>query len=70
MLQAKIGQIYYIHPWSSPRSPDQDSLYKLLMEEFEHGVVRLEMTDPRKDWALAASAAVTKSVDEHGMESE
>jgi putative transposase len=41
----------------------------LLMEEFEHGVVRLEMTDPRRDWALAASATAAKSVDEHGMES-
>src|ERR1700693_6373297 len=30
MLQAKIGQIYYIHPWSSPRSPEQDSQYTLL----------------------------------------
>ena len=70
MLQAKIGQIYYIHPWSSPRSPEQDSQYTLLMEEFEHGVVKLEMIDPRKDWALAASVAAAKSVDEHGMESQ
>ncbi len=39
------------------------------MEEFEHGVIRLEMEDPRRDWALAAGTAASKSVDEHGMES-
>ena len=69
MLQAKIKQVYYIHPWTSPRTPDQDRQYSRLIEEFDHGVVRLEIDDPRKDWALASSAAESKSVDEHGMES-
>jgi dCMP deaminase len=69
MLQAKISQVYFIHPWSSKRSSDQEHEYKRLMEEFEHGVVRLEMDDPRKDWALAAGTAANKSMDEHGMES-
>ena len=68
MLQAKISQIYYIHPWTSPRTPEQEQQYKRLMEEFEHGVVRLEMEDPKKAWALAATAAAGKSTDEHGME--
>lgn len=68
MLQAKISQIYYIHPWRSARTPEQDSQYRRLMEEFEHGVVRLEVQDPRESWALASSAAPSKSIDEHGME--
>ena len=68
MLQAKIGQVYYIHPWASQRSVEQENQYKRLMEEFEHGVVRLEMDDRRKDWALAAAPA-SKSTDEHGIES-
>ena len=68
MLQAKITQVYYIHPWSSSRTPEQDAQYKRLMQEFEHGVVKLEIEDPRRDWALAGAAA-SKTVDEHGMES-
>lgn len=70
MLQAKIAQIYYVHPWKSPRTQTQEQQYKRLMEEFEHGVVRLEMDDPRASWALAAPPAPTKSVDEHGMEAQ
>jgi dCMP deaminase len=68
MFQAKIKQVYYIHPWTSPRTQEQEGQYKRLMEEFEYGVLRLEMDDPKRDWALAAAAA-SKSVDEHGMES-
>ena len=70
MLQAKISQIYYVHPWTSQRTSEQEHQYKRLMEEFEHGVVRLDIVDPRKDWALAAGKAVSKIVDEHGMEAE
>jgi dCMP deaminase len=69
MLQAKISQVYYIHPWTSPRTPDQDRQYRRLMEEFEHGVVQLDTEDSRKDWAIAAGKVANKSIDEHGMES-
>ena len=68
MLQAKIKQVHYIHPWSSSRTPEQDGQYKRLMQEFEYGVVKLDMEDPRRDWALAGATA-SISVDEHGMES-
>jgi dCMP deaminase len=70
MLQAKIGRVLYIHPWSSKRDENQERQYNLLMEKFENGVNRLEMRDERQDWALAAAKAATKVVDEHGMESE
>lgn len=69
MLQAKIDQVYYVHPWTSQRTPDQEQQYKRPMDQFEHGVVRLDFDDSRKDWALAAIAAPSKSTDEHGMES-
>ncbi len=68
MLQAKISRVYYIHPWTSPRSPEQEHQYKRLMEEFEHGVVQLSVEDPKKAWALGPSAGQTKATDEHGME--
>lgn len=69
MLQAKIKQVYYIHPWSSSaRNAEQDGQYKRLMQEFQYGVLKLDMEDPRKDWALAAAPA-SRVVDEHGMES-
>lgn len=69
MLQAKISQIYYMNPWTSPRTAEQEQQYRRLMEEFEYGVVRLDLEDPRKDWALAASRPATQIVDGHGMES-
>ena len=68
MLQAKISQVYYIHPWASPRTTEQEYQYKRLMEEFEHGVVKIEMDDPRREWALAVGPSTGKSVDLHGME--
>ncbi len=68
MLQAKIKQVYYIHPWCAHRTPEQDEQYRRLIQEFEFGVVRLDMNDPRREWALAGAAA-SRSVDEHGMES-
>src|SRR5258706_2150785 len=69
-LQAKIQQIYYVHRWTSPKSPDQERQYKLIMEALEHAVLQIDIDDPRKAWATAASAATTNSVDEHGMESQ
>lgn len=70
MLQAKISHIFYIHPWASKRDTEQERQYRRLMEEFEHGVVQLDLNDPKKEWALAAGQAATKVTDEHGMESQ
>jgi dCMP deaminase len=70
MLQAKIRQVYYLHPWIAQRDPPQERQYKRLMEEFEYGVSKLEVEDPRKDWAMAAGRAATIVTDEHGMASE
>lgn len=70
LLQAKVSQVHYVHPWTSQRTTEQEMQYRRLMEEFEHRVVRLEISDPRKDWALAAGGVATRTTDEHGMEAE
>lgn len=68
MLQARIGSVYYVHPWASPRDSEHDKQYKKLMDEFENGVHQLTTEDPRKSWALAAGKPAVKVTDEHGME--
>jgi len=68
LLQAKIMQVYYLNPWMSKRTPDQQKQYELLMQQFKHGVVPVAMEDPRREWALAGANTVTCPIDEHGME--
>jgi dCMP deaminase len=69
MLQARIGAVYFVHPWKSPKDVEQERQYIKLMEEFEHGVHRLEYEDPRSEWALSPGNPGEKTTDEHGMES-
>jgi len=66
MLQARIQEVYFLHPWTSARSTEQEEQYKSLHDAFDHGVHRLEMSDGRGDWAKASSAPTTS--DEHGMQ--
>lgn len=68
MLQARISRIHYIHPWTSPRTEDQERQYRILMGQFPGGVNKLAMPDPRKSWAIPRIKATTNTVDEHGME--
>jgi dCMP deaminase len=68
MLQARIKCVHYVHPWTSPRDEDQERQYRILMGQFADGVIRLEIEDPRRDWAIPASKPATLTVDEHGME--
>jgi len=67
MLQARISEVYYLHPWVSVYAPEQERQYKALQEAFPHGVHRLEMEDPRADWARGTAGQATVS-DEHGMQ--
>jgi dCMP deaminase len=69
MLQARVKGVYYIHAWTSPRDEDQERQYRVLMGQFPNGVKKLDLQDPRKDWALPYSKAATAVVDRHGMES-
>jgi hypothetical protein len=38
------------------------------MDEFENGAHHLTMSDPRKEWATARSAAPSVLIDPHGMQ--
>ena len=67
MLQARISAVYYRNPWTATRDQDQESQYKNLQDEFEHGVHQLNIPDPREEWAKASPSALTTS-DEHGMQ--
>jgi dCMP deaminase len=69
MLQARVKGVYYIHAWTSPRDEDQERQYRVLMGQFANGVKKMDMRDPRKDWALPSTKAATSVVDRHGMES-
>ena len=66
MLQAGIGAVYYTHPWTAARDPEQDRQYKSLQDAFEHGVHQLDVPDPRGEWARASTSTTTS--DEHGMQ--
>lgn len=70
MLQARIAAVYYMHPWRSPRDAEQESQYHKLLEQFENGVHRLDVHDPRADWALPAAKPASPVSDAHGMESQ
>ena len=67
MLQARISGVYYLHPWISVRDAEQERQYRGLQEAFPNGVHRLEMADPRADWAKGLAGRPTIS-DEHGMQ--
>ncbi len=67
MLQARIGAVYYLHPWVSVRDAEQERQYNGLQEAFPHGVHQVRMKDPRAEWAKGPAGRVTLS-DEHGMQ--
>jgi dCMP deaminase len=50
LLQAKVKAIYYLHEWTHP-VPELQEQYALIQEKFEGGVKKIEMTDPRHEWA-------------------
>jgi len=67
MLQAGISEVYYLHPWSSPRDENQQRQYQALQNAIEHGVHQLNIPDEREAWAKGAAAAAG-SADSHGMQ--
>jgi dCMP deaminase len=67
MLQARIKQVYYLHPWNAQQDDEQSRQYKTLMDAIEGGVHRLEAPDDRAEWAKATTVATVPS-DPHGMQ--
>jgi dCMP deaminase len=66
MLQAGIDTVFYVRPWNANRNAEQEQQYKALQNRFAGRVHRLDLPDPRGDWAQAASASTLS--DEHGMQ--
>jgi dCMP deaminase len=55
MLQARINDVHYLHPWNvnTKNVRDQNKDYLFLTDHFKGGVHRVEMEDPRAEWALS-----------------
>ncbi len=50
LLQAHISTVYYLHDWSHP-DERLASEYERLQSRFSGGVRKVDMLDPREDWA-------------------
>ena len=56
LLQAQIDAVYYLHEWSHPDERFAKE-YERLQKRFPGGVHRVEMHDPREDWAHGRSGS-------------
>jgi len=66
MLQAGVKEVYYLHDWTHPDAAKQ-SEYARLQGRFAGGIRRLDMEDPRADWAITTRRdARPRSSDETG----
>jgi dCMP deaminase len=66
ILQAKIKCVFYIHEWL-PANPKTHSEYKRIQTELD--IRRLNILDPRRDWAAPKRASTaTPAIDEHGAQ--
>lgn len=62
MLQAKIRAVYYLHEWKPSDKARVE--YERIQAMFSEGLHRLDMEDPRADWAI--SSRKRESLDETG----
>lgn len=53
MLQANIDSVYYLHEWAPPERSRAE--YDRLQTYFRGGVHRLDLDDPRREWAVGAT---------------
>ena len=66
MLQAKIQAVFYIHDWTHP-NPKHNAEFEKIQNRFPKGIRKLNITDPRVDWAVSKKAPISSQpVDEHG----
>lgn len=52
MLQAGVRQVFYLHDWIHP-DREKQSEYERLQSRFPGGIRRLEMDDPKAEWAVS-----------------
>src|SRR5205823_5902808 len=55
LLQANIEAVYYLHDWSHP-DPALQHEYEKIQGRFPEGLRKLDMVDPRKEWAVPSKA--------------
>jgi dCMP deaminase len=66
MLQAGVKEVYYLHDWTHPDAAKQAE-YSRLQGRFVGGIRRLDMEDPRADWAISTRRdARPRTADETG----
>ncbi len=51
LLQAKLKTVHYLHDWHPP-SPSMVSALKKLHSRFPGGMKKIEVDDPRLEWAM------------------
>jgi dCMP deaminase len=61
LLQAQVNAVYYLHEWSHPDERFARE-YERLQKRFPGGVHKVEMPDPREDWAKGRSGAISPDV--------
>ncbi len=51
LLQGGITKVSYLHEWEHP-DPDLALQYGILESRMQDGIARLQIDDPRADWAV------------------
>jgi len=62
MVQAKIKAIYYLHDWQHPIAALREQYNVLQSKGFDNRVHKLDIEDPRADWANNKQPAVSVAV--------
>lgn len=65
MLQAGIREVYYLHDWVHPDATKQAE-YERLQARFIGGIRRMDMEDPRAEWAVTTRRDAADATDETG----
>ena len=66
MLQAQVNEVYYLHDWAHPDLA-KHAEYERLQARFPGGIRRLDIVDPRADWAITTRRDVRpRTADETG----
>lgn len=65
MLQAGIREVYYLHDWGHPDATKQAE-YERLQARFIGGIRRMDMEDPRAEWAVTIRRDAADATDETG----
>ena len=58
LLQAHVNSVYYLHEWTHPDERLAQE-YERLQGRFPGGVKKVELFDPREDWARGRSGAAS-----------